>query len=635
MRQNWVFTGTAIYRLDDDEDHDILEWLVEKHAHEAKEPARCLSMQDVLARVGSAALPQDFPSPDVIVGSGKNGMRGWLEITVAAWESGRAGPSERGASAAAAGENSEPEALPEPESAPAPVSAKPKADSPDIREPWWSGVPQRADALVAIVTSRGVVKPSGEPASRGPLTDATDLAKLVWYLWPRPPAKTAIPQIWLTGPALRAAGMTPPKGTLKSSEDLSKTVSQLFGCTVTSAQAGWFLAAFPPAGGTGEARRVHLVLLPFLWTDPADSRPLDRGMAGTDGAVTELSDDEFVAVETLAGRIAWLAELADTNAKAKGEPPLLPARRPGAVGAALLDKVRRRETTAHRIEPCPIPTRVYTENGGRLETAVDWRQPHPSKKAKGDSIDVEVDQRAAYLASASVVYLGYGGEPEEFTSIDAASQFGKDASGRDIQPAFGLWNITTPAGSDMEGLDPRLPLPLPEMRWDEPATFWCTTRSVQQLIAPVTDGGGGLVAGQLSIGRAFLWPSTWRCLRAWSEIIRVELKSAIDSGDKYREDFLKNVYKSFLGGRLDSSAHPPGQRHYQQPAWAATIRADTRWRALRYAHRIVGEHGLYPLSGRDIDTWVYRIPPELDPTVLDDDSAANGKYRIKKTSGGN
>ena len=126
--------------------------------------------------------------------------------------------------------------------------------------------------------------------------------------------------------------MKPPKA-VASSEDLSKTVSTLFGCTVSSAKAGWFTAVFPPESGTGEARRVHLVLLPFLWTDPSPSRPKDLGMAGTDGAETELPDDEFAAAKELGQRIAWLAELADTAPKYVGEAPLLPARRPGARAA--------------------------------------------------------------------------------------------------------------------------------------------------------------------------------------------------------------------------------------------------------------------------------------------------------------
>jgi hypothetical protein len=39
--------------------------------------------------------------------------------------------------------------------------------------------------------------------------------------------------------------------------------------------------------------------------------------------------------------------------------------------------------------------------------------------------------------------------------------------------------------------------------------------------------------------------------------------------------------------------------------------------------------GLYPISARDIDTWEYRVPPGLEPHVLEEDSPANGKYRIK------
>ena len=40
-------------------------------------------------------------------------------------------------------------------------------------------------------------------------------------------------------------------------------------------------------------------------------------------------------------------------------------------------------------------------------------------------------------------------------------------------------------------------------------------------------------------------------------------------------------------------------------------------------------------ADRDIDTFVYRIPAEVDAdTVLGEESEANGKYRVKKIRAG-
>lgn len=376
-----------------------------------------------------------------------------------------------------------------------------------------------------------------------------------------------------------------------------------------------------------EALRVDLVLLPFLWTDPQPQRPKDRGMAGVIDSPTALPDDEDAAAEILGARIAWLARIADTSAKHEREdPPLLPERRPASVGASLLDTMRRHARILRRIEPCPLPTPVAVETP-RLEPKLElWKTPHPSKKAKGDSVDVDVDQRAAYLASAVNLQLGYG-KPQEYTSIDGAALF---APGEKTK--FGLWRVTTPPGNALEGLTDRLPLPLGHMDWEEPRTFWSTTRGVEHLLAPVTEGGAGMVAEQLGIDRAWIWPEQDRMLRSWADRLREELVAARADGDDpfavFREDYIKGLYKAFLG-RMAGSQHPTSQSHYEQPVWAASIFADTRMRAMRYAARIAAEHGLYPISARDIDTWEYRVPPGLDPHVLEEDSTANGKYRIK------
>jgi hypothetical protein len=659
-----LITADGAFRIKDPEAADILNWMAAAKGS-SLDALECLSIQQVLTRLGAAALPEGFPTADVVIGGpGKGALRGWLESTVTTWLS----PPESEEAAQSQHDDSGDSTIgPEPAQAPEVAAeeleepedqelrAQPPVDDAAAAPPrsaqgsqWWTDVPDRADKLVTILTTRGAVTPSGVQVSRGPLLAGSDLGQWVWRRHPSQPGgvgrKGIKPQIWITAAALRQAGMTPPRGEIERSEQISDAVAKLFGCTITSAVAGWFTAIFPPpsAGPSGkksggeavrpEALRVDLVLLPFLWTDPQPQRPKDRGMAGIIDSPTALPDDEDEAAEILGTRIAWLSGIADTAAKHEREDPaLLAERRPASVGASLLDTVRRHARYARRIEALPLPTPVAVETPS-LEPKLElWRTPHPSKKAKGDSVDVEVDQRAAYLASAGQLNLGYG-KPDEYSSLDAPALFAPDST-----PKFGLWRVTTPPANTLEGLTDRLPLPLGHMAWDESRTFWSTTRGVEHLLAPVTEGGAGMVAEQLVIDRAWIWPEQDRLLRAWADRLRAELAAAAaaDTGDeradienRFRVDYLKGVYKAFLG-RMVGTRHPTGQGHYEQPAWAASIWADTRMRAMKYAARVATDHGLYPIEARDIDTWKYRVPPGLDPHVLEEDSPANGKYRIK------
>ncbi|SPX88467.1 hypothetical protein [Mycobacterium xenopi] len=605
-----ISTGGRTYRVsagdDDTADVDaIVAWLCETYGQPASVVA--LSRQQVLARIGRSAIPAGFPQPDVVIGdAGRDSggyTRGWLAATVAAWEDAHA-TSDADAAGGGEGERGGDAASVEP-------AAGGSSWVPGARQ--WSGVSAAADTRVAILTSRGALTPSGVVLTRGPLPTGADLARFVWHRWPSKPAQT--PQVWITAPALAAAGMTPPKKAPTSSEDLAAAVGKVFDCQVTSAKAGWFTAVFSrdEASG-GDSRRVHLVLLPFLWLDPAGQRPKDLGVAGTRGTATELPADEDAAAAALGERIAWVAEFGEG---------VLPAARPASVGAALLDAVRRRGRSAHRIEACPLPDTVYAETPRVDPDIENWK--HMPHDARGDRVDVEVDQRAAYLASAGQVELGYGGVPIELSKADPAVFAEKN-------PPYGLWRVTTPPAASLDGLSRRLPLPHGNMQWDAPATYWTTTRAVQHLVAPIEDGGAGLSAGELRIDGGWVWPQHGRLLRTWADILRAKLAEATAAGRQDQIDLIKAVYKAFLG-RMAGGQHPPGQRHYQQPVWAATIRADTRWRALRYATHIATTLDLYPIAARDIDTFVYRIPADLDPAVLAEDSEANGKYRIKRIVG--
>lgn len=619
MDEHLIITGGRTYRIPaGDEDMDAaLAWWVESRGEPASIAA--LSRQQVFARIRRSAIPAGFPEPDVVIGDTDRDsggfVRGWLPATVQAWQ------DEQGETGSTATDESVGQAV-EPAGDAGPATIDNDGGGWRIGARRWTGVGDRADKFVRILTSRGAVTPSGVVSARVPL-DASLLGQYVWKHWPHKPAQT--PQLWITAPALAAAGMSPPKRTPTRSEDLSDAVAKVFGCEVTAATAGWFTAVFRDPADSGEARRVHLVLLPFRWLDPASQRPNDEGIAGTRGAASELpddEDDEDAAVAVLGERIAWLAALADKTKGHQSDPPLLAAARPASIGAALLDVARRRSRSPQRIEACPVPDTVAAETPRLDPDLENWKNmPHT---AKGDAVDVEVDQRAAFLASTGQVELGYG-KPVELRKVDPAVFADK--------PPFGLWRVTTPPGGSLDGLSRRLPLPHEYMAWESSATFWATTRAVQHLLAPVDDGGAGLSIAELAIDGAWVWPGHARLLRNWAELLRDGLAAAQAAGDQFQTDLLKNLYKAFLG-RMAGSQHPPGQRHYQQPVWVATIHADTRWRAMRYANATAATHGLYPIAARDIDTFVYRIPADMDPAVLSEESTANGKYRVKKVRTG-
>ncbi|EHB48717.1 hypothetical protein MycrhDRAFT_5558 [Mycolicibacterium rhodesiae JS60] len=610
--------GGQTWRIADQDDGDVealLDWLCESRGTIV--PLVAMSRQQVIARIGRATLPTDFPAPDVVIGDLQREAghtRGWLEGTVAAWENAHL---------------SEPDDQPDP---PSDGSAEPAGTTPaqdgtaptdgtdgdadvaadDAAETWapktrlWTEVPLAADDRVAIIASRGIVSPSGKVLA-GPLPNSDALSRFLTWKWPRKPKD--YPQLWLTYEALEAIGF--PTDVDEDEFNASEQVAALFGCDVNFAQSGWFTCNFAADSGPRTAR---IVLIPLMHTDPPQQRPGDMGVAGWENTDTELPEDEFEAVKLLADRIAWLAALADGVA---------PASRWSTVGAQMLEAVRRRGRSNQKaLEACPLPVEVAVESSGELEPIVEpqWdRRPH---RAKEDKIDVEVDQRAAYLASAVQVELGHG-KPKELQRINVGV-FAEQ------QPPFGLWRITTPPCNDLDGLTRKLPRPHAAMQWEQPSTFWLTTRGVQQLTAPVELGGAGLSIPELDIDAAWVWPQKGRLLRTWASDLRSKLIEARTSGREDYQDFIKAIYTTYLG-RMSSEKWPPHLRHHQQPAWYAAIRADTRWRALRYARAIADAHDLYPVSA-ELDAWIYRIDPDMDLAVLTEESTANGKYRVKWTS---
>lgn len=582
--------GGQTFRIDaDDETSDILQWYIETKG--TPEPLVAMSRQQVVARIGRSALPTDFPEPNVVIGdpTRETGFtRGWFESTVREWE-------ERIL-----------DTTPEAE-----VAGQSEAQaSEDATSPWpkksrqWTNTPIIADGRVAIATSRGIVRPSGLVVA-GPIPSGDALHPfLVWNWGPKPKEQ---PQVWFTYEALVGLGV--PMDNLP--DDVAGLVAETFQCEVTWSQSGWFTCRF--TDHDGQKRKAQIVLVPLLYLDPPPQRPGDMGVAGVEGTPTELPEDEVEAVTILADRIAWLAGIGDAG--------LVPASRWASVGAQLLDR-KRQSGRSKQIDACPLPTEVAVEAGADLEPTLPVKWDNRPHRGREDAIDVQVDQRAAYLASAGQVELGFG-KPKELQQI-------KVDVFHEQRPPFGLWRLDLPAAEQIDGLTTKMPLPHPSMHWKEPTTVWVTTRSIQHLTAPVESGGAGLAVEELDITTAWVWPEQSRLLRGWADALRVKLHDAREADRLDYQQMVKAIYTTYLG-RMASDKWPPYQREHQQPAWYAAIRADTRFRALRYAAGIAAEHGLYPIAA-ELDAWIYRVPAEIDPAVLDEKSSANGKYRIKWTS---
>lgn len=585
--------GGRTYRIDADaETHDILQWIIESKGN--PENLTGLSRQQVVARIGRSTLPTDFPQQDMTIGdeSRENGFwRGWFEDTVKEWE-------ERAINAAAAAaETSVDEAADEAQTSEDGMSP---AVWP-VKSRQWTDIPIIADPRVAIATSRGIIKPSGVVAA-GPMPSGDLLREfLVWNWGPNPKQS---PQVWFTYEALLGLGV--PMDDLP--DDLEGLVASTFACEVTWSQSGWFTCRFTDHDGT--KRKAQIVLIPLMYLDQPQQRPGDMGIAGIEGTPTELPEDELEAVKIVADRIAWLASVGDAG--------LAPASRWATVGAQLLDRKRQSGRTK-QIDACPLPTDVIVEAGGDLEPTLPVKWDNRNHRARGSAIEVQVDQRAAYLASAGQLLLGYG-KPKELHQI-------KTDVFHEQRPPFGLWRLNLPPAGQIDGLTKKLPLPHPGMRWEEPTTLWVTTRCIQHLTAPVESGGAGLGAEELDISTAWVWPEQQRLLRGWSDALRAKL---LEAGEMDRADYkqmIKAIYTTYLG-RMASDKWAPYQREHQQPAWYAAIRADTRFRALRYAARIATDHGFYPVAA-ELDAWIYRLPADTDPAILDENSSANGKYRVK------
>ena len=576
-----------------------------------------MSRAQVLARIARSALPTGFPDADVVIGdpSREGGFtRGWLEATVSRWENQELAHQATEASNPEL-DAAEPASVDTPADAPA-SDACPGAWAPNTRV--WTDVPMSADQWIAIVTSRGIVSPSGMVRA-GALPDAAALRRFIFWKWTAPGHTKEMPQLWLTAEALAGVGLTEEViAEIESADDLPGLIGQTFGAEITRSKSGWLTAKFPSE--TGETKTVYLVIIPLLWTEQPKQRPGDMGLAGYEGDETELPSDETQAAHVLADRMAWLAKVGDAGT--------VPAPTWTTVGAQLLNRIRGGRKT-HDIRPCPLPELVRDSLDGELEpNLLRFRagKTNPEtgftdkipKRSHDGYFFVTVDQRAAYLASAGQVLLGYGAPREKRVTRKMFEE---------QKPEFGLYRVNLAPANQFD-LDPMLPLPHPHMQWDQPTTFWITTSGIQYLMGPREKGGADLGFEELAIDAAYTWPQQQVLLKTWTDKLRVTLKEARETGRTDYQRMIKSIYTAYIG-RMETD-WPRGFQEHEQPAWSATIRADTRSRACRYAARIAADHGLYPVAA-NVDSWTYRVPADTDVTVFNDaDMSSNGKYEIEE-----
>jgi len=625
-----VTTPRGTYRIDlSAEDAGdliaLLDYYVSKSSASGPGPLRALLRQQVLAELGRATLPEDkdnpFPPAAIVLGDEDSGgafTRGWLPWQITEWQNARMAartqqeqPDATAAAEAATAAPAETEGVEAADTSGAAgdgdtgsENSSPPTNNAPARGQWEKGTRQwvaagAADERIVIVTSRGVAVPSGWVLSPQQVSAEGVLRFINWH-WRRKP--NGLPQMWFTAEAMDHIGLPTEDADEKTVKEI---VAQTFDCRVSWHQSGYFTCRW--GGNESEGRSAQLVFMPWMIFDPASARPNDLGVAGTIGTDTLLPDSEDQAVPILAERIAWLASLGDG---------IVPASRWGTPGATLAD-VKRRASSVKSVKACPFPADVAATRTQQVDPDLHLSK-RPHHKNVADYLKVETDQRAAYLASAEKLQFGYG-EPIRVEDPDVGLL-------EEQKKPFGLWRVTTAPGKDL-GVHRRLPMPLGNMDWDEASTFWTTTRGVEHLMAPIENGGAGLAPAELGITAAWLWPYQHQLLRGWAGEIKKRLTEAAQEGRVDRTDMLKAMYKAYLG-RMASDKWSGLQRHHQQPAMAAAIRADTRFRAMSFAVNVADLHGLYPTAA-DVDAWIYWVTPDFDRSALSDSSGHFGKYRIK------
>lgn len=505
----------------------------------------------------------------------------------------------------------------------------PEAEPPASR--LWEQLPvaTAADGHAIIVTAAGTYSPSGQRLT-GPVGSVEHLAKLIAWAALTPQGLTA--QVWFVGiDSCAHIGWTVDPGSEDDVDDLEQLrqrVAEELQNTIAATLppligAGWELRG-DPGFVTHLTRRVgnatqmvDILLEPYVWTYwnkdfGWGNRVGDMGILGSPTAGTYLPDDDAGAARELGRRLAWSVQHLGT----------LPGPTPARTAAAILDKIRRERlrtgkgiavATAGALPPITDPPR------GDLEPAAGWSRLLDSDDLDGVEILVTIDQRAAYLASAGMLSLGYG-TPRHLSGDDAV------AAAREEKTPFGLWHVTLPAAGQYS-LPTKLPLPHPAMEADKPVRTWITTVSLEGLCAPVVDGGMGLGVDDLDITQAWVYPEQGRALDKWAKVLRAARTVAVDTDDAPMKRFLGSCYKGYVGRMVNPDMWTAARmQHHHQPLWRAAIMAHSRWRGRRIAMRIATETGRWPVRTMT-DSWVYLVGEGQN---IADEGTQLGKMTLEK-----
>ncbi|MHA4854605.1 hypothetical protein L1080_034520 [Rhodococcus sp. MSC1_016] len=518
---------------------------------------------------------------------------------------------------------------PEPASADADSNV---AGSGAVVPPVWEALPagEAADGHALIVTAAGTYTPSGKELT-GPVDCLEKLDKLIRWASLTPLGAPA--QIWVVGlAACELLGWVIDPGSEDDVDDMealrtraaSELTATLHATLPPLLDAGWELRGEP--GHVVHLSRtignftsmVDVVIEPYVWTYwnkdfGWHNRVGDMGVLGSPAAGTYLPDDDLPAARELGRRLAWCAQHLG----------VLPGPTPARTGAAILDKIKRERTRSGKgivvTTAGPVPPLDGAPRGD-LEPAVGWTRVPETSDLEDACRLVSIDQRAAYLASAGMLELGYG-QPKHLTGGAAAAA----ASGEKGAP-FGLWRITLPAGQTLS-LPEKLPLPHPHMLADQPVQTWVTSVSIDGLCAPVADGGIGADLDDLDITEAWVYPQQGRVLDKWAKILREARKTAVDTADAAMKGFIGSCYKGYIGRMVNPDMWTATRmQHHHQPLWRASIIAHCRWRGRRVAMRIAREHHRWPVR-TVTDSWVYLLPNGQD---IADPSEALGKMTVEK-----
>nr|WP_271209334.1 hypothetical protein [Rhodococcus wratislaviensis]GLK33847.1 hypothetical protein GCM10017611_06900 [Rhodococcus wratislaviensis] len=512
------------------------------------------------------------------------------------------------------------------------VSAEAEAEADASDPPVWEALPagEAADGHALIVTAAGTYTPSGKELT-GPVDSLEKLDKLIRWASLTPLGAPA--QIWMVGlAACELLGWVIDPGSEDDVDDMealrtraaSELTATLHATLPPLLGAGWELRGEP--GHVVHLSRtignftsmVDVVIEPYVWTYwnkdfGWHNRVGDMGVLGSPTAGTYLPDDDLPAARELGRRLAWCAQHLG----------VLPGPTPARTGAAIIDKIKRERTRSGKgivvTTAGPVPPLDGAPRGD-LEPAVGWTRVPETSDLEDACRLVSIDQRAAYLASAGMLELGYG-QPKHLTGGPAAAA----AVGEKGTP-FGLWRITLPAGQTLS-LPEKLPLPHPHMLADQPVQTWVTSVTLDALREPVAEGGIGADLDDLDVTEAWVYPQQGRVLDKWAKILREARKTAVDTRDAAMKGFIGSCYKGYIGRMVNPDMWTATRmQHHHQPLWRASIIAHCRWRGRRVAMRIAREHDRWPVR-TVTDSWVYLLPEGKD---IADPSEALGKMTVEK-----